>query len=120
MNKDIRLSCTGSTDSQFSMGSMHGITSLESYDTRPAEFLEMHAQFGGRVAQGDVVVVAQAADRGDFTSDVMVVDRGVEDFDGGVFGVAAEDFFGFFVPTVNVRIVARAPVRGKGTHLSGL
>lgn len=57
MDEDVSLSRTGCTDGQFSVRSMHGITGLESYDAGPAKFLEMYAQFGWRIAQGDVVVV---------------------------------------------------------------
>ena len=58
----------------------------------------MNAEFGGRVAQSYVIVVVQAGYGVDFAADVGVVGFSVEGFDRGMFGVAAEYFFGFFVP----------------------
>jgi len=70
---------------------------LEGDDAGPAQLFEVDAQFGGGVAQGDVVVVVEAVDGGDFAADVIFLGDVVEMFDGRVFGVAAEDLFGFFL-----------------------
>lgn len=45
MNEDVRLSISGGSDGQFSMGSMHWVSSLESDDSSPGEFVEVSSEF---------------------------------------------------------------------------
>lgn len=47
VNQDIGLSGASGTNSEFSVGAMHGVSGLESYDSLPSEFVEMQSQFGG-------------------------------------------------------------------------
>ena len=77
MNQHIRLPCARRADCQFAMGTVHGVAGLEGDDARPTELLEVHAQLGGRVAQGDVVVVVEAGDGVDGAADVVAAGGGV-------------------------------------------
>lgn len=96
---DEHVSLTGSSGAygEFSVGAVHGIAGLEGDDAGPAQFFEVDAEFGGGVAEGDVVVVVEAGDGGDGTADVVSLGGVVEVFDCWVFEVAAEYFFGFFL-----------------------
>lgn len=47
VDQDIGLSGARSTNSEFSMGAVHGVSGLESYDSLPSEFVEVQSQFGG-------------------------------------------------------------------------
>jgi len=97
VDEDVCLAGAGGADGQFAVGAVHGVAGLEGDDAGPAQLFEVDAQFGGGVAQGDVVVVVEAVDGGDFAADVIFLGDVVEMFDGRVFGVAAEDLFGFFL-----------------------
>ena len=99
MDQHIRLTGPRGADSQLAVGAVHGVAGLEGDDARPAELLEVDAQLGGGVAQGDVVVVVEAGDGGDGPADVVAAGCCVQVFYGGVFGVTAEDGKGFFFST---------------------
>lgn len=120
MDEDIRLAGAGGADSEFPVGAMHGVAGLKGDDAGPAQFLEMDAEFGGGVAQGDVVVLVKAADGGDGAPNVVFAGGGVQVFDGWVFGVAAEDRVGFFF---SMKYIIIRPMRFVSlgiTYLSGL
>lgn len=57
----------------------------------------MDSKFGGGVAGGNVVVVVEAVDGGDFTANVVLVELIVEGFNCWMLGVTTEYFFGFFL-----------------------
>ena len=103
MDENVCLASTGSTDGQFSVSSVHRITSLEGDDSGPTQFLKMDSQFGWGVTQGDVIVMLQTMDGGDLPADVIFLGTVVQIFDGWVFGVAAKYFFGFFFSTRKIR-----------------
>jgi hypothetical protein len=43
VNQDICAALSSSSDGKFSMGSVHGISSLESYDFAPSEFMKVRS-----------------------------------------------------------------------------
>lgn len=96
VDEDVGLTGSGGADGEFAVGAVHGVAGLEGDDAGPAQFFEVDAEFGGGVAEGDVIVVVEAGDGGDGTADVMGLGGVVEVFDCWVFEVAAEYFFGFF------------------------
>ena len=49
VDKDVSLALACSADRQFTVGTMHRITSLESDNLAPRELLEVCAKFGGRI-----------------------------------------------------------------------
>lgn len=97
VDEDVCLASAGGTDGEFTVGAVHGIASLEGDDTGPAEFLEVETQFGGGVAEGNVVVVVEAGDGGDGAANVVFLDGGIQVFDCWVLWIAAEDGFGLFL-----------------------
>jgi hypothetical protein len=49
VNEDIGVSLTGRSDSEFSVSTVHRVTSLEGDDFSPCEFLEVRTQLRGCV-----------------------------------------------------------------------
>jgi len=49
VDKNVCLACPGSTDSELSVGSVHGIPGLESNNLGPSQLLKVQSQFGGSV-----------------------------------------------------------------------
>jgi hypothetical protein len=45
VNEQVSLALTGSTDSQLTMGTMHGVTGLESNNAGPLKLLEVSTKF---------------------------------------------------------------------------
>ena len=110
------MSGSGCADGELAVGAVHGVACLEGYHAVPAQFFEVHAEFGGRVAEGDVVVVVQAVDGVKFAAYVEGLGLGVQIADCWVFGVAAKYFFGFIDPGRSQSGEARVV---EGTNLSG-
>lgn len=52
VNQDIGLAGTGRADSQLTVGTVHGVTSLEGDDAGPAQLVEVDAQLCGGVCKG--------------------------------------------------------------------
>ena len=60
MNEHIGLASAGGADSEFSVGSVHGVTGLEGHDTGPSQLLEMGTELGGSVARCNIVIMVEA------------------------------------------------------------
>jgi hypothetical protein len=58
VNKDVCLAGSSGADSEFTMGSVHGVTGLEGYYASPVEFCEMRSKFCG----GNYVLVMRLGD----------------------------------------------------------
>lgn len=97
VDEDISLTSSGSADGQFSMGSVHGIASLEGNNARPAEFLEMDSKFGWCIAQSDVVVVVESRDGVDLAPYVEILDCVVQIFDRWMLWIPTEYVFGLLL-----------------------
>jgi hypothetical protein len=94
VDQDVGLSLSGRSDGQFSVGSVHGVSGLESDDLSPCHLLEEASQLGRGVSQIDVVKVLGRLNGLDFSADVeflgvlaLVRDSRV----GGV--ICAQDLF---------------------------
>ena len=96
VDQHVGLAGARGADGEFAVGPVHRVARLEGDHPGPAEFFEVDAQLGGGVAQGHVVVVVESRDGLDGAADVVGARGGVEVFDGGVLGVAAEDLLAFF------------------------
>lgn len=94
VDEDVGLAGAGSADRQLTVSAVHGVPGLESDDLGPAKLVKVQTQFGGRVAETDIVVVLQAVDGLELAADVVLLDSFVEVLDGGVGYVAVlvEDF----------------------------
>ena len=97
VDEDVSLASSGSADCQFSMGSMHGVTSLKGNDTRPAEFFKVNSEFRRSVAQRDVVVVIESSDGIDLAAYVVILDCVVQVFDCWMLWVSTEYFSGLLL-----------------------
>ena len=73
MDQDIGLTGTCSADSQFSMGSVHRVSSLKCNDAAPAKLFEMGSEFRGSVSQSDVIVMLEPVDGIELTTDVELL-----------------------------------------------
>jgi hypothetical protein len=73
---------------------MHGVTGLESDNLGPAELLEVSADLSRSVAESDVVIVHEALNDLDLTTNVDIASGLVEVLDGRVLCIAAEDELG--------------------------
>jgi len=49
VDEDVGLALTSSSDGQFPVRTVHGVSGLESNDLAPSEFLEMGTKLGGSV-----------------------------------------------------------------------
>jgi hypothetical protein len=76
------------------VSAVHGVTGLESDNLGPAELLEVSADLSRSVAESDVVVVHEALDHLNLTTNVDIAGGLVEVLDGRVLWVAAEDELG--------------------------
>jgi hypothetical protein len=94
VDKHVGLSGAGSNDGQLTVSAVHGVTGLESDNLGPAELLEVGADLSRSVAESDVVVVHEALDNLDLTTNVDIASGLVEVLDGRVLWVAAEDELG--------------------------
>jgi hypothetical protein len=65
VNQDIGLAGTGRADSQLTVGTVHGVTSLESDDTGPAQLVEVDTQLCGGVCRGRFMSQIPRAGRGE-------------------------------------------------------
>ena len=93
VDENVSLASSGSANSQFSMGSVHGVASLKGNNARPAEFFKMNSEFRGSIAQGDVVVMVESGDGIDLAAYVVILDRVVQVFDCWMLWVSTEYFF---------------------------
>ena len=98
VDQDVGLVGAGSTDSQLTVSSVHGVSGLESDNSGPAELVEVDTELCGSVAQGDIVVVVELVDGLDFTTNVELFGLVVEEPDGGVVLVTTKDQLAFLDP----------------------
>ena len=98
VDQDVGLVGAGSTDSQLTVSSVHGVSGLESDNSGPAELVEVDTELCGSVAQGDIVVVVELVDGLDFTTNVELFGLVVEELDGGVVLVTTKDQLAFLDP----------------------
>lgn len=91
VDQDIRLACSGSSDCQLSMRSMHRVASLEGNHPRPPQFVEMRAKLCGSKSESDVVIVVESTDGLDLASDVVVFSLREQVFYGGMFLVTTKN-----------------------------
>jgi hypothetical protein len=94
VDEDVGLAGAGSADGQLTVSAVHGVAGLEGDDLGPAKLVEVRAQLSGCEAEADIVVVLQAVDGLELTADVVLLHALVQELDGGVLGVAAEDLLG--------------------------
>lgn len=95
VNQDIGLASASSTDGQLTVSSVHGVSSLESNNSVPAELVEVNTQLRGSVAESDIVVVVELVDGLNLSSDVEFLNLVVEILDGRVLLITAKDQLGF-------------------------
>ena len=91
VDEHVGLAGAGGAHRQLAVGAVHGVAGLEGDDLGPAELLEVGAQLGGGVAQGDVVVVVETVDGVDAAAQVDVVGGVVQVAHRRVLVVAAKD-----------------------------
>jgi hypothetical protein len=97
VDQDVGLARTSSTDSQLTMGTVHGVTSLEGNNTGPVQLLEVGADLCRGVSVGDIVVVDRGLNGLNVSSDVEFLDGLVEVLDRGVSNiVVTKDLNGLF------------------------
>ena len=102
VDEDVGLAGARGADGELPVRPVHRVAGLEGHHARPPELVEVGAEFGGGVAQGDVVVVHEAVDRLELAPDVVFA-RGMHEVaDGRVVRVAAEDVERFDVPVVGL------------------
>jgi hypothetical protein len=94
VDKHVGLSGAGSNDGQLTVSAVHRVTGLESDNLGPAELLEVSADLSRSVAESDVVVVHEALDNLDLTTNVDITSGLVEVLDGRVLWVPTEDELG--------------------------
>ena len=94
VDEHVGLSGAGSNDGQLTVSAVHGVTGLESDNLGPAELLEVSADLSRSVAESDVVVVHEALDNLDLTTNVDITSGLVEVLDGRVLWVPTEDELG--------------------------
>ena len=98
VDENVGVSLTSSADGQFSVCSVHGVSSLESNDVSPGQLLEESTRFSWGVAKSNIVVVIWSVDGFDVTANVEFLDSVVEVGDSGVSHViSTKDLFGFLV-----------------------
>lgn len=94
VDEDVGLSGASSDDSQLTVSAVHGVTGLESDNLGPAELLEVGADLCRSVAESHVVVVHEALDNLDLTTNVDGAGGLVKVLDSRVLGVTTEDKLG--------------------------
>jgi hypothetical protein len=92
VDEDVGLSGASSDDSQLTVSAVHRVAGLESDNLGPAELLEVSADLRRSVAESHVVIVHEALDDLDLTTNVDGAGGLVEVLDSRVLGVTAEDF----------------------------
>ena len=97
VDKDVSLASSGSTDGQFSMGSVHGVARLKGHDARPAEFFEMYSKLCRSVALSDIIVVVEPGDGIDLATYVTILDSLVQVYDRWMLWVPTEYLFGLLL-----------------------
>lgn len=122
VNEDVCLSISSGSNGQFSMSSMHGVSSLESDDSSPREFVEVSSEFsrgvcasssaripgrgsGGRTSKCYVVEMLRRLNSLNGSTDVEFPNVVVEVGDGRVsFVVRTKDGSSFvrFIGSVDV------------------
>ena len=97
VDKDVSLASSGGADGQFSMGSMHGVTSLKGNDPRPAEFFEMDSELCWSIAESDIIVMVESGDGIDLAPYVMIFDSVVQVNDCWVLWISTKNFLGLLL-----------------------
>tara|TARA_R110002003_G_scaffold202_10_gene15724 strand:- start:8922 stop:9542 length:621 start_codon:yes stop_codon:yes gene_type:complete len=97
VDQDIGLASPRSANSQLTMSAVHRIPGLESNNLLPAELVEVQTQLRRRISQTDIVVVLQAVNRLELSTNVVLL-RSVEKvLDRWVLLVAAKDLLGLLL-----------------------
>ena len=97
VDQNIRLPRSSSSDRQFSMSSVHGISCLEGDNSRPPHLVEMSAKLGRGKAESDIIIVIQPIDGLELASDVVLLGLGEQVLNRRVFLVPTKDFLCFFL-----------------------
>ena len=91
MNQDVSLTRPSSSDCQLAMSSVHWVSSLESHDASPTQFLEMCSKLGWGVSKRNVVIVVETVDSLDLTTNIVFFCLVHQVLDGWVFWITAKD-----------------------------
>jgi hypothetical protein len=104
MNENISLSRTGGSDGQFTVGSVHGVSGLESNNSLPAKLGELGSELSRGISETDIIVVVESVDGLELTTDVELLDSIVKVLDSRVLGVTSEDQLGLLLLVRSVDI----------------